>query len=192
MIFVFAKETGEHTDVDGFMYAFNVTQKVWDPCQSITSCVRKRFWTRRAVYDPVAFLAGTEGSASPEKKRAPYEPVQRIISCFENERWVVMAGFSRRHLLPTDPAPFTDLEGRPLEREAPLQKGWDWVGDWRVKISGDFPADDQGWSYRYTKKSLVLRGLKVSFQVGILESQTGAPKLVRVISFVVDCGQVSV
>lgn len=86
---------GNDTDSDGWKYGWNVTEKNWSATQSLHHVVRIRVWRRECVYDPVAFLSGTDGMAEPQlRARSPNEPIYRTYEIFENERWVVFKGTS--------------------------------------------------------------------------------------------------
>ena len=138
------------TDADGWRYGWNVTETKWAPRAELQHVVRFRTWKRECVFDPVAFLGGTEGAPQGEDGRRVAYPIHRSIEMWENERWVVFAGFSSNHLLPTDPPRFQSTKEPygAAEREPQLEKGWAWGSEWKIKLGG-YPCDDNGWEYSW-------------------------------------------
>ncbi len=138
------------TDRDGWRYGWNVTEKHWAPSAGLHHVVRFRTWRRECVFDPVAFLAGTEGAAQLDERPRNVFPIHRSLEMWENERWVLFAGFGPNHLLPTDPSRYSNTK-EPFgaaEREPQLETGWSWSGLWKIKLGG-YPCDDQGWQYSF-------------------------------------------
>ena len=108
------------TDTQGWSYGWNVTEKNWSPVCHLNSFVRRRFWYRWMLYDPVAYLAGEkESNVEAAKRRAPNEPVFRQYELYENERWVVIRGWSPKNLLPTERPHWTDANNVSRPREVP-------------------------------------------------------------------------
>ncbi len=99
----------------------------------------------------MAYLSGeaTEVESSAFRPRQlGADPIRRTYEVFENERWVVMAGWGTSHLFPTDPDRYTDtLKGQPKLKEPPLSAHWRWITDWRVEVTEH--TDSQGFEYSF-------------------------------------------
>lgn len=139
-----------HTDVDGWRYGWNVTEKNWSAKCGPHHFVRKRYWMRECIFDPVAYLSGVESDVKSAKRRPQKEPVVKYYEVYENERWVLMSGFSPKHLLPTDRPQWTVVKGPAREdvRNPKLNENWEWAGEWEVCVDGP-EADEKGWSYSW-------------------------------------------
>ena len=163
-------ETNALTDEDGWRYGFNVTTslKSMSPKCSAKHFIRVRLWRRIVVFNPIKYLNGgivddefagaSASAASSTKKNKKNEqkkveslsqPLHKTYQVWENQRWVVMRGFSDKNLFPTDPAPFTDTyKGWPRVKDPELSEGWQWVSPWRF-ASDEEDVDEEGWSYAF-------------------------------------------
>ena len=102
------------------------------------------------LYDPVAYLAGEkESNVEAAKRRAPNEPVFRQYELYENERWVVIRGWSPKNLLPTERPHWTDANNVSRPRDPELANGWEWGGEWKVSPGDGESCDAAGWQYSW-------------------------------------------
>jgi hypothetical protein len=102
------------SDADGWRYGWNVTETNWKSRIELQHTVRFRTWKRQIVFDPVAFLAGTEGTCESSEGSSGRSVIRRSLQLWENERWVIFAGFASAHLLPTDPPHFQSTKGNQI------------------------------------------------------------------------------
>ena len=143
---------GVDWSISDWGYGFNVTDTTWKSERMPHHFVRVRFWTREAVFDPVAFLAGTEGALRRRKRRR-----ERLLSrsigrtnalrtrdgCWDlASRGKICCPPTRCTTVPRWP------RVDPVEREPKLSAGWQWSSDWQVKLTGQ-PCGDDGWSYSW-------------------------------------------
>eukprot|EP00794_Sanderia_malayensis_P008822 gene8822-9767_t len=73
-------------------------------------------------------------------------PVRAQVSCYENERWSVLGGWSQKSLIFTDRPHWSTEDGEPSPKdsfEVPLK--WKWEADWYIDESSS--CDDRGWQY---------------------------------------------
>lgn len=74
------------------------------------------------------------------------------VSCFENQRYYPVIGWSSK-LLPTDRPAWSDDEGKAITKDkldTQLPAGWRWLGDWSVSVhdrDDKSACDIDGWSY---------------------------------------------
>lgn len=115
------------TDPEGYQYAFNVISRHWHAKCGMRHFFRRRRWYRPVVYDPIAYQKQPVGAAiSPTTS----------YDMYENERWVLLRGWSASHLFPTDPSQWTDaLSGKAKEREPVLTSEWTWASDWQIETN---------------------------------------------------------
>eukprot|EP01012_Entosiphon_sulcatum_P054939 TRINITY_DN7622_c0_g1_i1.p1 TRINITY_DN7622_c0_g1~~TRINITY_DN7622_c0_g1_i1.p1 ORF type:complete len:658 (+),score=111.10 TRINITY_DN7622_c0_g1_i1:44-2017(+) len=74
--------------------------------------------------------------------------VQPVVAeeIYENQRKVPLGKYTSQNLRGSDPAPWTDAAGNPVDpKDYPLPEGpWHWTGEWHVDVS---VSRQSGWMY---------------------------------------------